>query len=57
MQMKPVEYEFTLPDGSQKYDFVDPDSGCSVMAQIRMSMDMHGAVAAKPGSNNHSPAD
>lgn len=46
--LKPVEYEFTLPDGSKRYEFVDPESGYSVMAQIRMFSDMHGAIRAAP---------
>lgn len=46
--MKPIEYEFTLPDGSKRYEFVDPDSGYSVMTQIRMFSQMHGAVKAVP---------
>lgn len=46
--MKPVEYEFVLPDGSKRYEFVDPESGYSVMAQIRMFSEMHGAVKARP---------
>lgn len=49
--MKPVEYEFTLPDGSKRYEFVDPDCGYSVMAQIRMFSDMHGAIRAAPVEN------
>jgi hypothetical protein len=57
MPMKPIEYEFTLPDGSKRYEFVDPGSGYSVMTQIRMFKEMHGAIAAKPVSNNDSPAD
>ena len=49
--MKPVEYEFTLPDGSKRYEFIDPDCGYSVMAQIRMFSVLHGAVKAKPVEN------
>ena len=55
--MKSIEYEFTLPDGSKRYEFVDPESGYSVMAQIRMFREMHSAIAAKPMSNNDSPAN
>lgn len=52
--MKGIEYEFTCPDGSKRYEFVDPDAGYSVMTQIRMFMEMHRAIAAKP--LNNSPA-
>lgn len=57
MPMTSIEYEFTLPDGSKRYEFIDPESGYSVMAQIRMFEEMHGAIAAKPVSNNDSPAN
>jgi hypothetical protein len=46
--LKPVEYEFTLPDGSKRYEFVDPDNDMSVMQQIRLGMKLHGAVSAHP---------
>jgi hypothetical protein len=46
--MRPVEYEFTLPDGSKRYEFVDPDAGYSVMTQVGLFMAMHGAVKAMP---------
>ena len=55
--MKAIEYEFTLPDGSKQYEIVDPESGYSVMAQIRIFRELHGAIAAKPVSNNDSPAN
>jgi hypothetical protein len=45
---KPTEYEFTRPDGSKRYEIVDPDAGYSVMQQIEMFKRMHGAIAAKP---------
>ena len=47
-QCKPIEYEFTLPDGSKRYEFVDPDAGYSVMQQVSMFMKMHGATSARP---------
>jgi hypothetical protein len=46
--MKTVEYEFTLRDGSKRYEFVDPDGGYSVMTQVGLFMAMHGAVKAMP---------
>jgi len=46
--MKPVEYEFTLPDGSKRYEFVDLDNDMSVMQQISLGMKLHGAIAARP---------
>jgi hypothetical protein len=46
--MKTVEYEFTLPDGSKRYEFVDPDNDMSVMQQIELCKKLHGAVAAQP---------
>ena len=46
--MKTVEYEFTLPDGSKRYEFVDPDNDMSVMQQINLGKKLHGAVAARP---------
>ena len=45
---KPLEYEFTLPDGSKRYEFVDPECGTSVLKQIEMFKKMHGAVSARP---------
>lgn len=48
---KPTEYEFTRPDGTKCYEFVDPDAGYSVMQQIAMFMKMHGATSAKPVKN------
>ena len=44
----PREYEFTLPDGSKRYEFVDPDCGTPVLKQIEMFKKMHGAVSAHP---------
>ena len=32
----PREYEFALPDGSKRYEFVDPDCGTPVLKQIAM---------------------
>ena len=46
--MKLVEYEFVLPDGSKRYEFVDPDNDMSVMQQINLGLKLHGAVAARP---------
>ena len=46
--MKLVEYEFALPGGSKRYEFVDPDNDMSVMQQISLGMKLHGAVAARP---------
>ena len=54
--MKTIEYEFTLPDGSKRYEFVDPEAGYSVIRQIEMFKKMHGAIAAKPVNNNQNPA-
>lgn len=45
---KPREYEFTLPDGSKRYEFVDPDCGIPVLKQIETLKQMHGAVSARP---------
>jgi hypothetical protein len=46
--MKLVEYEFTLPDGTKRYEFIDPDNDMSVMHQINLFMKLHGAVKARP---------
>ena len=54
--MKTIEYEFTLPDGSKRYEFVDPDAGYSVILQIETFKKMHGAIAVKPVNNNQNPA-
>ena len=43
-----IEYEFKLPDGSTRYEMVDPDAGYTVMQQVAMFMKMHGAISAKP---------
>lgn len=45
---KPIEYRFTLPDGSERFEFVDPDGYDPVQKQITMFMQMHGAVKAEP---------
>lgn len=45
---KPTEYTFKLPDGSERHEIMDPDAGCSVMTQIGMFKQMHGAVSAMP---------
>lgn len=49
---KPTEYEFERSDGSKFYEFVDPDAGYSVMTQIRMFTEMHGAKSARPVERN-----
>jgi hypothetical protein len=54
--MKTIEYEFTLPDGSKRYELVDPNAGYSVIRQIEVFRKMHGAIAAMPVNNNQSPA-
>ena len=46
--LKPVEYEFTLPDGSKPYEFVDSDNEMSGIQQINVGLKLHGAVAAQP---------
>jgi hypothetical protein len=56
MPMKTFEYEFTLPDGSKRYEFVDPGAGYTAIRQIEMFKKMHGAIAAKPVDNNQNPA-
>ena len=33
---KPREYEFTLPDGSKRYEIVDPEFGIPILKQIAM---------------------
>lgn len=43
-----IEYAFTRPDGSQAFHFVDPDAGTPVGQQIRLFMQMEGAVVAVP---------
>lgn len=48
---KPTEYEFTLPDGSKRYEIVDPDAGMSIIAQLVAFKAMHGATSAKPVRN------
>lgn len=52
---KPAEYEFVLPDGSKRYEFVDPDAGDSVLRQIELFRRMHGAVSAAPVKPDSSP--
>ncbi|MDP3074740.1 hypothetical protein [Bradyrhizobium sp.] len=47
-EVREIEYEFTLPDGTKRYEFVDPDAGYSVMTQVGMFMAMHGAIIALP---------
>ena len=42
--MKRIEYEFVLPDGTKRYEMVDPDF--SVMAQVNAFMWMHRAYIA-----------
>jgi hypothetical protein len=46
--MKPVEYEFILPDDSKRHEFIDPDNDMSVMQQINLGLKLHGAVTARP---------
>jgi hypothetical protein len=46
--MKTIDHEFTLPDVSKRYEFVDPDAGDSVMAQLRMFKTLHSAIRAEP---------
>lgn len=53
--LKPIEYELVLPDGSKRYELVDPDARFSVMAQIMMVSEKPRATSAKPVSNE-SPA-
>jgi hypothetical protein len=43
-----IEYEFVLPDGSKRYEFIDPDNDRSIMHQISLGLKMHGAVKAHP---------
>jgi len=44
--MRTVEYEFILPDGSKRYEFIDLDNEMSVMQQINSFLKLHGAVKA-----------
>jgi len=46
--LKPVEYEFTLPDGSKRNEFVDLDNAMSVMQRINLGLKLNGAVGAQP---------
>jgi hypothetical protein len=46
--MRCIEYEFVLPDGSTRYEIVDPDAGTSVIGQVNAFMRMHGAYIARP---------
>jgi hypothetical protein len=46
--MKAMEYEFTLSDGSKRYEFVDPEADYSVITQVGLFMAMHKAVKAWP---------
>ena len=46
--MKAIEYEFILPDGSKRYEFIDLDSDMSIMQQINSFLKLHGAVKAHP---------
>ena len=42
-------YEFELPDGSLRYEFVDlNNAGYPVAMQLRMFIEMHGAKYARP---------
>jgi len=54
--MKAVEYEFTLPDGSKRYEFVDPDNDMSVMHQIELGKKLHGAQPLQPSLFDNDPA-
>jgi len=45
------EYEITLPDGSKRYEFVDPERETPILKQIEMFKKMHGAVSARPMQN------
>lgn len=46
-----TEYEFTLPDGSKRFEIIDLESDCSVMKQIEMFKKMHCAKSARPVRN------
>jgi hypothetical protein len=46
--MKCIEYEFTRPDGTKRYEMVDPEASYSVMHQINLFMKAHGAITARP---------
>jgi hypothetical protein len=46
--LKCIEYEFILPNGERRYEFVDPDRYRSVMMQVELFMHMHGAIIARP---------
>lgn len=46
--MKTIEYEFVLPDGSKRYEIVDPENDMSVMQQVNLGKKLHGAIAAHP---------
>jgi hypothetical protein len=43
--MKPIEYEFTKPDGTKVYEIV-----CD-RKDVHVFKKMHGAVSAKPVTN------
>jgi hypothetical protein len=45
--MKTIEYELVLPDGSTRYEIVDPDAAYSVMTQVNMFMKLHGAYIVR----------
>ncbi len=43
-----MEYEFVLPSGEKRYEFIDPDNDMSVMHQINLGLKLHGAIKAHP---------
>jgi hypothetical protein len=47
-----IEYEFTLPSGEKRFEFIDPDNDMSVMHQINLGLKLHGAVKAHPVQAN-----
>lgn len=43
--LKTIEYEFVLPSGEKRYEFIDLDNDVSVMHQINLGLKLHGAVS------------
>jgi hypothetical protein len=45
------EYEFTLPDGSKRYEIIDPACGAPILKQIETFKNMHEAVSVRPAQS------
>ncbi len=58
MAHQEIEYEFELPDGTLRYEFIDLNNdGYPVAMQLRMFMEMHGAKIARPAKDKEGPRE